>query len=202
MSGLCCPGSLPALSAARTVPCVLNPKRIQSLLLSSSGGLIWLTNEHFPNEGNSSPQSHHSLYTSFAHFCPYLCAFFSSARRLSLALVPFHLFLRHWSPSFCILSSQQFLCTFFTLSISHFSPLPTAIHQLFAISFLFPLFIVSSIKSIYNSGSLSNCCATKILYGGGFNSNAVVVSAICPVLLYLCVVSSASQLNVIVKVLC
>lgn len=82
MSGLCCPGSLPALSAARTVPCVLNPKRIQSLLLSSSGGLIWLTNEHFPNEGNSSPQSHHSLYTSFAHFCPYLCAFFSSAPTL------------------------------------------------------------------------------------------------------------------------
>lgn len=156
----------------------------------------------FPNEGNSSPQSHHSLYTCFTHFYPYLRAFFPLPRRLSLVLVPFHLFLGHWSPSFCILSSQQFLCTFFTLSTSHFSLLPTAIHQVFAISFPFPLFIVSSIKSIYNSGSLSNCCATKIFYGGGFNSNAAVVSAICPVLLYLCVVSSASQLNVIVKALC
>ena len=55
-------------------------------------------------------------------------------------------------------------------------------------SLFLPRFIVSSIKSIYNSASLSNCCATKIFHGGSFNSNAVMVSAFCPLLLYQCVV--------------
>lgn len=136
----------------------------------------------FTNEGNS--QVHHSQYTSFAHFYYYLLAFVPSVSLSISCTCPYHLLLRHWSPSFCILSSQQFLCTFFTLSISHFSLLPTAIHQLFAISFPFPLFIICSIKSIYNSGSSSNCCATKIFYGNSFNSNAIMVPAICPVLLY------------------
>lgn len=77
-------GSLPALSAARSVTSVLNPKRIQLLLLSSSGGLIWLTNEHSPNEGNSPPQSHHSLYTFLAHFHSCLLDVFSTA----LSLIP------------------------------------------------------------------------------------------------------------------
>lgn len=126
--------------------------------------------------------------------------FFPLPQGLSLALVPSTSSSGHWSPSFCILSSQQFLCTFFTRSISHFSPLQTTIHQLFTISF--PLFIVSSIKSIYNSGYFSNCCATKILYGGSFNSNADVVSAICPRLQHQHIVSSTSQLNVILKAFC
>lgn len=150
----------------------------------------------FPNEGNSSPQSHHSLCTTFAHFCSYL-------------LFPPSLFLSHLSlpplprALVSIFFASSHLCSsFFTLSVSHFSHLPTAIHQLFAISFPFPLFIISSIKSIYNTGSLNNCCAIKIFYRGSFNSNPVVVSSVSPVLLYWCKVSSANQLNSILKAWC
>lgn len=123
----------------------------------------------FPNEGNSFPQSQHSLYASFAQFSSY---FFSSLFLSHLSLLPLpqalvSIFLYHH------------LCTFFTLSIFHFhfSHLLTAIHQLFAISFAFPLFIISSIKSIYNTGSLNttvvqpkylhfkSCCSVSRLSG-------------------------------------
>lgn len=183
MSGLCLAPCL--LSAA------LSP--VSSTLNGSSrcysvpvvGWFGWLINT-FPNERNSSP---HSLYTSF---CPFLLLFTGLSppaaylSHLSLPPLP----RAHWSSSFCILSSQQ--CTFFTRPMSHFPLLLTAIHQLFAISFPFPLFIVSSFKSIYNSGSLNNCCTTKICYSGNLNSNAVLVSAICPVLQHSCLVKGTS----------
>lgn len=97
--------------------------------------------------------------------CPFLLLFtclISSALKLISHICPLHLFLRHWYQSFGNLSSEQFLCTVFTLSISHFPPLPTAFHQVFAISFPFPGFIVSSNKSIYKSGSL--LCNQNILW--------------------------------------
>lgn len=134
----------------------------------------------FPKEGNSSPSPRNlpiPPYTSLAHL--------QSTRSLSYSYSRtrhFHLLLGHRSQSF----ASSYLCSsIFTLSVSHFSHLPTAIHQLFAISIpLFPLFIISSIKSIYNAGSLNNCCAIKTFNHGNYDSYPAEVSAVCPVLLH------------------
>lgn len=85
-------------ACAVLAPCLLSQLLAQSPVSSTLNGSSrcysapvvgwsgWLMNT-FPNEGNSSPQSHHSLYISLAHLYSYLLAFFSAALMLSLALV-------------------------------------------------------------------------------------------------------------------
>ena len=141
--------------------------------------------------GTPPNQSHRSLRTSFRpFFFFFFLLLFSFPLSPSLALLP-------------VPPLPRALASFFLHPL--LSPVPVHILHTVYISLLslarqpftnclpspslfLPRFIVSSIKSIYNSASLSNCCATKIFHGGSFNSNAVMVSAFCPLLLYQCVV--------------
>lgn len=74
-------------------------------------------------------------------------------------------------PRALISSEQVFVLTVRTVYSSLLSlPCRQLFAKTLAISFPSPQFIVSSIKSIYKSGSLSNCCATKMFYSVTFNS--------------------------------
>lgn len=90
MSGLCCPGTLPALSVARSVPSVPNPKRIQLLLLSSSGGPIWLTNKPVFLMRKTPPQISSAPVQTPVCIFPHICLpiFFRPEAYLSHLSIP------------------------------------------------------------------------------------------------------------------
>lgn len=153
-------------------PVSSTPERIQLLLLSSSGGLMWLSNEHFSWWGELLP-----TISSFpVHiFCPILLlAFFLS---LSLALVTSSsgpgLCLSHRC-SFCAHSSHcpYFTFTFLTCWQQFTNCLPSPFLFLYSSSALLK---ASTIQALW----IQLLCNQNISI-----SSPLVVSAVCPVFLY------------------